>query len=366
MIVIELCLSVGRGGLERYAGGLGPQLAARGVDAKAVARRGSEFARLAQAVAALEINSGRLSPWGNFPALTRLAREADVLHIHRSADLPLAVLVKRAAAGHPALVYTRHMAISRDRRKSPVHRWLHREVDLFLAVTARVAAEARERLPLPPERIRVLPLGISDPPPPGDCGELRPPGTGFLIGCFSRIERAKGQQELIAALATLVGRGIDASLVIAGPVMDEVYAEELRASARRLGIAERLRFAGVLADARPAMACCDVVVMPSAAETFGLVLVEALQMRVPVVCTAAGGTAEIVRDGETGLSYAPGDVSALADRLERLAGDAPFARRLAQAGHDDVVAQFGLETHLERLEELFRSVAPRGRQSRAR
>lgn len=351
--IVELCLSPGCGGLERYAARIAAELARRGHRVRVVAAPASDFAHRAGLEPALAIRPARAWPLRGAVRLARLLRTADVVHIHRSADLALAAAAKRLSGGRAALVYTRHMAVSRDRRRSPVHRLLHREVDRLLAITERVAGEARARLPLPADRIRTLPLGIDPPPPPGDCARLRPAGRAFVAGCFSRIERAKGQHELVAAVAELVRRGIDAAALIRGPVMDAAYAAELAQAARALGIAERIVVAGALPEVRPAMACCDAVVMPSAAETFGLVLVEAMQMGVPVVATAAGGVGEIVHEGETGLIYPPGAPAELADRLERLARDPDFAAALGRAGRALAAERYRLEAHAARLEGLL-------------
>lgn len=356
LTIIELCLSNGCGGLERYAASLVPALIERGHRVLTVTRPASEFECLSAVAPSLEVRPQRLLPFRGCRKLATLAGNADVIHIHRSADLPLAACAKRLAGERTILVYTRHMAVTRDRRRSPVHRLLHREVDLLLATTDQLAAEARARLPLEPRQVRVLPLGIGPAPPPlADCHAVRPPRGEFLVGCFSRIERAKGQHELLAALAELIRRGIDAATVIAGPVMDHSYEEELQRLSCRLGLAERMRLLGPFEDVRPLMACCDAVVMPSVHETFGLVLVEAMQMGIPVVGSAAGGVPEVVVDRETGLTYPARNPQALAACLERLARNPIQAHSLAEAGRRFVKERFTLASHLDRLEALIRA-----------
>jgi len=357
--VIELCLSPGRGGLEYYAAGLVPALAAREHSVAVVARPDSEFARLAGRTPALAIRGSRRAPLRGARRLARLARTADVIHIHRSADLPLAAAAKRLAGGRPALVYTRHMAITRDRRASPVHRWLHGQVDLLLTITETLAAQARERLPIDPERVRALPPGVEETTGTTDCAQVRPARTAFVAGCFSRVEPAKGQHDLIEAVGRLAASGVDAGAVIAGPVMEVAYAERLRARVHELGLDERIRFLGALADAPAAMACCDVVVLPSASETLGLVLVEAMLRGVPVVGTAAGGVPEIITAGETGLTYPAGDEAALTQRLALLAGDPELARGLSRAGRAAARERFERGRHLDRLEALLAAAAGR-------
>jgi 2-deoxystreptamine N-acetyl-D-glucosaminyltransferase/2-deoxystreptamine glucosyltransferase len=77
------------------------------------------------------------------------------------------------------------------------------------------------------------------------------------------------------------------------------------------------------------LASLDVLVLPSAYEEMGSVLVEAMASGLPVVASAVGGIPEVVRDGETGLLVPPGDVAALAGVLDRLAADPELRARLA-------------------------------------
>lgn len=353
MTIIELCLSAGRGGLEGYAAGLVRDLSARGHQVRVVSRPGSEFAARSQHTPALTLTGTRYRPLHGARRLAHLARDADIIHIHRSADLPLAAAAKRLAGGRPALVYSRHMAITRDRRSSPLHRLMFAQVDLMLTITEQVAQAARDRLPLDASRIVALPPGVEAGDEQMDCADVRPPDIEFVVGCFSRIEPAKGQHELIEALIDLDRDGLALGAVFAGPVMDAHYAERLHARIEETDLSKRVRFLGALADARPAMACCDAVVMPSQNETLGLVLVEAMLRGVPVVATAAGGVLEVVTHGETGLTYPVGDTGALAHCLERLVQDAEFRHGLACAGQSFARARYARGGHLERLEQLF-------------
>ncbi len=357
LTIIELCLSDGRGGLEHYAAELVPALRERGHRLIVVARAGSEFANRTGQPSALTLDHSRLMPWHGARKLARLARDADVLHIHRSADLPLAVMAKRHAEDAPALVYTRHMLITRNRQKSPAHRYMFARVDRLITITEQLSAKAHRSLPIAPQRIRALPPGVSPTADTMNCQEIRPGATDFIAGCFSRIEAAKGQHELIEAIAGLRATGINAGAVFAGPVMDAAYDAGIRRRVKELGLDGPIRFLGTLADARPAMACCDVVVMPSSGEALGLVLVEAMLMGVPAIGPAAGGLLEFVTDGETGLTYPVGNVDALSEQLRRLATDPEYARKLAQAGQRIASERFDRERHLQRLEDLFYDVA---------
>lgn len=321
-----------------------------------VARPDSEFARRSKRAPALTLPGSRYYPLAGALKLARLAKDADVLHIHRSADLALAVAAKLLSRCHPTLVYSRHMAITRNRRKSPLHRFMFRHVDRLLAITAQVAAEARAKLPLPGTRIRHLAPGVDAGTSPEDCSALRPAGADFVVGCFSRLEPAKGQHELIEALSRLKRQGTSIGAIIAGPAMNQAYAEQLREQVAEAGLESQVHFVGPLKDARPAMACCDAVVMPSQSETLGLVLIEAMLQGVPVIATAAGGVLEVIDNGVTGLTYPVGDTGALARCLQKLLGDPEFRAGLARAGQAMARERHDRDRHLAQLEHIMQSL----------
>lgn len=357
LTIIELCLSEGRGGLEHYAAELVPALGARGHRLIVVSRAGSEFEMRTDQAPALTLRHHRYLRWVGARKLGRLARDADVIHIHRSQDLALAVLARRHAGNRTALVYTRHMLIRHDRHSSPAHRFMFRHVDRLLTITDQISAQAHECLPIEAERITALPLGVSPADMLEDCSDLRPPGAEFVVGCFSRIEPKKGQHELIEAIARLRADGVSAGCMIAGPVMDAPYDAALKRQVEERGLQGCVRFLGTLHQAQPAMACCDAVVMPSTGEALGLVLIEAMLMGVPVIGSASGGVLEFIADGETGLTYPVGDVEALTRRLRRLALEPAFAGALGRAGRESASAKFNRERHLASLESLFYSAA---------
>ncbi len=355
LTILELCLSTGRGGLEHYAAGLVPALRNRGHRVLVVSKLHSEFERRTGQAPDRTLHPHRYLRWLGAHKLVRLARTADVIHIHRSADLALAVRAKVLAGNQPALVYTRHMLITRNRLNSLAHRYMFKHVDRLLTITEEISNQAHACLPIDESRIQMLPLGVSPTAAQRDCQSLRGPNSDFVAGCFSRIEEAKGQHELIQAIARLRDMDVAANCVIAGPVTDKRYAARLHQQVRDLRLGDAVRFLGTLEDARPVMACCDVVVMPSTGEALGLVLIEAMMMKVPVIGSASGGVLEFITDGETGLTYPVGDVEALTQRLLRLAGDSNLAARIADQGHRAASERFDRDKHLQRLEYIFSS-----------
>lgn len=106
----------------------------------------------------------------------------------------------------------------------------------------------------------------------------------------------------------------------------------------------------------------DIVVMPSLVrEGFGRVAAEAMAWRRPVLVAGHGGLLEIVDHERTGLTFAPGDAEALAQRLERLLTDAPLRHRLAQAGRAKVETEFSSAAHADAVTGVYHRLLDRAR-----
>ncbi len=168
--------------------------------------------------------------------------------------------------------------------------------------------------------------------PPGiDHARLRPapprPWSG-RIAAVGRLDERKGLRYAVEALGQLP----EASLVITGSG-DARVAEDLRALARTLGVADRVDLAGASGDVREAYADADVVVFPVTwDEPFGLVPLEAMSVGRPVVATATGGAAEYLRDEGNALVVPVADPDALARAVRRLATDAALREALVSEG----------------------------------
>ena len=133
------------------------------------------------------------------------------------------------------------------------------------------------------------------------------PGRIVLVGGLAP---AKGQADAIRALARLPGR----TLRLVGPDQ-RGYGDELRRLAGELGV--EVELTGFSPDPARELAQAEVALTCARDEAFGRTTVEAMKLGVPVVAAASGGTLELVRDGETGLLYPPGDAEALAAAVER-------------------------------------------------
>jgi glycosyltransferase involved in cell wall biosynthesis len=178
--------------------------------------------------------------------------------------------------------------------------------------------------------------------------------AGPTVLQVARLAPVKGQRDLIRALPGL--EGVSAVFVGRDLELGGAYERELEREAERLGVRERVVFAGQRDDVPALFAGCDICVLPSFVEGLPLVLLEAMTQARPVVATPVGGTPELVVDGETGVLVPPGDTEALLLALRGLLSDPERARRLGEAGRRRVEERFSAEAMTRRVLEVYGEV----------
>jgi glycosyltransferase involved in cell wall biosynthesis len=245
--------------------------------------------------------------------------------------------------------------------KGWTRRWFHPAVRLTqVAATARAADRllvlndgdrefAVARHWKPEDEIDVVPHGVSrryfeNPPSPS-----APRGRGILFcGSWTPV---KGVTYLADAFGRLVRAGRRVNLtILGGAVAPEIIQSAFPVDARALlTIVDRLPEDAVMAAYREH----DVLAWPSTYEGFGMVIVEAMSQRLPVVATPAGCAASLIRHERTGLSVPSRDPAALATALERMLSDRGLASDCAEVAFGQVRGMTWTRT-AERTLEVYR------------
>jgi glycosyltransferase involved in cell wall biosynthesis len=163
------------------------------------------------------------------------------------------------------------------------------------------------------------------------------------------LRQQKGLPGLLEAFARVPA---PAELCLVGDGPERALLER---RARDLGIAERVRFAGLVDDPSPYYARAGAFVMPSWAEGLSNALLEAMAFGLPVVATRIGGNVDLVEDGVNGLLVEPGDPDGLASALARVLGDEALAGRLGAAARRTVLDGYTMERAAERYLDLYRA-----------
>lgn len=150
--------------------------------------------------------------------------------------------------------------------------------------------------------------------------------TAPIVGNVARLSHQKGQDTLLAAVPSIIGRHPTARFVFVG---SGELRSELEEQAARLGVSDSVEFVGQSPDVPAQLARFSVFAFPSRFEGLCLAVIEAQMAGVPVVATAVGGIRETVLDGKTGLLVPVDDENALADAIVRLLNEPTFAVALA-------------------------------------
>ena len=184
--------------------------------------------------------------------------------------------------------------------------------------------------------------------------EANPRCTRLLF--VGRLHADKDPLTAVRALARCVRDGrTDLTLDLYGRG-DDAYVAELRAEAAAGGVAERVTLKTAPAEEmRRIYAQYDALLFTSAwEEPFALTPLEAMAARVPVISTLAGGSRELVRDGENALGFTAGDDAELARQIARLAGDPVLRTALAETAEREVVARYDLAAITWQIEDFLR------------
>jgi glycosyltransferase involved in cell wall biosynthesis len=192
----------------------------------------------------------------------------------------------------------------------------------------------------------------------------------MLVGMVGQITPWKGQAEAIGAMAHVVRELPDAHLAIVGaPTFvsratrhdNEAYLRRLHELVRVNDLDGRVHFTGARVDVVSAMEACDVLVVPSHAEPFGRVVIEAMALSRPVIATNVGGPAEYLTDGRDGVLLPPCRPAEWGRSTIELL-NAPYVREaLGRRARETVAAKFSAGTYVSRLVAVYReAIACRG------
>jgi glycosyltransferase involved in cell wall biosynthesis len=285
----------------------------------------------------------------------------DVVHVHNGRCALLA-RIALAHAGRGTLVATQHfIAPARTRRRGlagavsrRVHRWVDRGIARWIAISGAVGEAMAERGEAAPSKIRLVPNGVKaaapyEPKRDSARSLLGLPPDLPIIVCPARLEEEKGHFVLINALRMLHREGVEFLGLLVGEGAQEGAIREL---IRTAGLSERVQLAGQQPEIGLWLRAADVVVLPSPAEPFGLVLVESMCRGVPVVAAAAGGPSEILEDG-SGLLFAAGDPRDLGFKLLQLLTEPGLRQRLSEAGYARWAAKFSVERMSQSMWEVY-------------
>lgn len=182
---------------------------------------------------------------------------------------------------------------------------------------------------------------------------LDAPEDSVVVGIAARLHPVKDYPTLLRAFAAARAAQPKLRLLIAGDGQERAALEALAAE---LGITADVCFAGWVTDMTGFYRSIDINVLTSLSETFPYAITEGARERRCAVSSRVGGVPALIRDGETGLLFEPGDVDTLAAHLAALAASPEERARLGEALYRKAKAEFSAEATCRRQEAIYRQI----------
>jgi glycosyltransferase involved in cell wall biosynthesis len=378
--VLRVIARLNVGGPALHVAYLSAGLTDRGYDttlvAGAIGRGEESMAYVAESAGARVITlpglSREISPLQDTIAVIRLAGlirrlRPEILHTHtaKAGTVGRVAALLAGGARPPIVVHTFHGHVLRgyfSPAKTSFFRVLERMLAKVTTVLVAVSPEVRDDLVAlgvaPAEKFTVIRLGIEleqrvrcEEAPAEVRRRLGIPPGRFIVGWLGRMTGVKQTSDLLAVLAALRERGIDAGLLLVGDGPDRIGFEQ---QAHSLGLVRHCLFLGYQEEVAPWYAAMDAIALPSGNEGTPVTVIEALAAGRPVAAYGVGGVPDVVRDGVDGFVVEAGDTAALADRLAELAADPGLRERMGAAGRERVLERYGVGRLLDDVDRLYR------------
>jgi glycosyltransferase involved in cell wall biosynthesis len=326
----------------------------RGHDAELLAITGGALADRAReaGVPLIEVEGSRRR-WRAAGALRRLLRDAppDVVHANESDALTAAWLAR--AHRRTTLAAARRLAY--PIQKNPISLARYRAAHRIFAISDFVARSVVDS-GIPEERVVVVREGIEIPPPL--TAERRDAARrvwnladrDIALGCVGYLLPEKGQEFLVCAMPEICAAEPRCRLLLAGGGPLRAHLSEL---AEKLGVRERVAFAGFVEHVGDVYAALDLFIFPSLAEPSGTSLLAAMAWGLPIVGVSRGGVPEYVEDGVNGLLIPLPEPRAIAAVVRRALADGALRERLAARARADIAARYASDVMAENLVRAF-------------
>jgi glycosyltransferase involved in cell wall biosynthesis len=210
-----------------------------------------------------------------------------------------------------------------------------------------------------PERIHVIPMGIPIPAPLSSSRraslmeEIGLENGAPIIGCIGRLVKRKGQTYLLQAIPEILKAYPSAQFVFVGDGQERSALETIT---NQLDIRRNVFFLGSRDDVTDLIGLFNFTVLPSLQEEFGIVLIESLAQKKPIVAAAVGGVPEIVKDHENGLLIPARDSTMIAEGVLYLLNNPSFISQFGANGYRMVEEMYSTGSFVERTEALYCSV----------
>lgn len=221
-------------------------------------------------------------------------------------------------------------------------------MDMVIALTEHMRKHIIKK-GQPERRIAVIPNMVRMKNISPSTRLAKPPLT---IGTMAYLGKHKGLNHLIKSLNKI--KDIEAKIIIGG---DGEERENLEALTKEQGLEDKVSFPGWITDKNAFYEQIDIFCLPSLSETFGIVLLEAMARKIPVIATRCDGPAQLITHEETGLLCDIASTTSLAHELKRLLSDEKLRKTLAENAYQMVTEQYEMGQVGKKLESVLKKLS---------
>ena len=301
--------------------------------------------------------------------------ESDLIHAHGYGFFPTDLsawvckirkkpLVITLHGFHPDyLAFMKNISPIEEMRLMPYFKTIARRsleiADAIIALTPHEKNILQSYYHIPAEKIAIIPNGINLQDflksPIKKEFKKRFHLKENVILFVGAIRKEKGLLDLFHAIPSIIKEFPQTSFVLIGK--DWGFKKYLQQEGKRLGIENHINFLGVVNTLllRESLSVCDIFVNPSAYESFGISLLEAMASGKPIVATNVGGIPYIVRNGKTGITVKHGDPEGLADAIKKLLSNSELRKQMGEKGLQ-LAKKYDWEKIVSQIERLYEKV----------
>ncbi len=290
-------------------------------------------------------------------------KSVNIIHSHFSRDLWTIVpaLALGQGTNQIPLILTKHIGTGRAKRDW-LHRLIYKRVNFLIAISEVIRQNLIATHPIAPCQVGVVHHGIdlqdfssekaSDRSLRAEWGFS---GDDIVFGMIGRLQLGKGYMEFLEMARRLASQIPQAKFLIVGEATrgEPEDANVILQRLDELRLKRVLKWVGFRKDIPRVFAAMDVFVFPSHAEAFGMVVIEAMAARKPIVASNSDGILDIITHNQTGILVPPRDVEALLSACRLLAEDHGMRERLAAAAHLAAQEKFTADRMLDEIEAIY-------------
>jgi glycosyltransferase involved in cell wall biosynthesis len=366
--ILQTCFSYSWGGLEQQALEVSVRMRERGHRVWLACIPGTRLFYEAQSTSVPLLSMRVKGYFHPFVAWTLArflrAKHIDVIHSHLSKDIATLVPAMKFSREHVPLILSKRVG-SYIKKTDLFHRFTYANVARVLAISEVIHRNVLETTPMRPDRVLTIHDAIDTRrfslenvdrmKVRNEFGFAR---DTIVIGMVARFSPGKGHEEFLEAADILRRVYSNIHFLVVGEAShgEQKYAQKIRTLRRMRNLESVVTFTGYRSDIPEVLAAFDIFAFPSHAESFGVALIEAMAMELPVVSTNCDGVLDIVVNGTTGFFVHPRNSVELADALARLIENPVLREEFGRAGRKRVEELFDQRRQVERFEAVYYDV----------